>query len=136
MLSMTEMFERLGAPLRNKRWSWGAIRDDGIVFLRAWTDQTIQYQGSWWVRLTDTRHFEDNDPGNNGYQERLQHVREARKGATTYLVMCCPQDPTASPRKVEKFNDREVRLGGEIADIDGDAWIELKDRIPVRAVRR
>src|SRR5690349_4774791 len=33
---MTMLFAALRAPLRNARWSWGAQRADGAIFLRQW----------------------------------------------------------------------------------------------------
>ncbi len=35
-MSITAMFENLGAPLANSRWSWGGVRQDGAVVLRVW----------------------------------------------------------------------------------------------------
>ena len=38
-MSQTNLFAKLGAPLANPRWSWGAIRTtDGAVFSRVWQD--------------------------------------------------------------------------------------------------
>lgn len=46
-MAQTQSFEWLGAPLVNTRWSWGAVRRDGIVFLRTFAIltavQTLQF---------------------------------------------------------------------------------------------
>ncbi|KAB0520533.1 hypothetical protein F7R20_27610 [Pseudomonas brassicacearum subsp. brassicacearum] len=37
--SITQFFAALKAPLHMMRRSWGAVRDDGAVFLRVWQDR-------------------------------------------------------------------------------------------------
>ena len=38
-MSRSKLFEKLGAPLRNFRWSWGAVSESGDAYLAVWTDQ-------------------------------------------------------------------------------------------------
>ncbi len=46
-MSQAELFETLGAPLKNVRWSWGGVRkSDGAVFLRVWQDGTKKSMGN------------------------------------------------------------------------------------------
>jgi len=46
-LPISEFFaQTLNAPLRNRVWSWGSLREaDGVLFLRCWSDQFIQIDG-------------------------------------------------------------------------------------------
>jgi len=133
-MSMSEYFRRLGAPLVNHMWSWGAVRaSDGAVFLRVWQDREQKIDGRWYTMLTHHEKFED-DPGNLGWQERLSHVELVRQGAKCYLVMCEAKDVSASPRSVRSFNDRELFIGGKCVEIDGDWWIERVGRLPAREV--
>lgn len=134
-MSLSGYFERLGAPLANVRWSWGAARDDGSVVLRVWQDGTIRKDGKMLVRLTHLEKYGD-DRGNDnlGYVERLQHVDLIRQGARSYLVMCLAKDPSASPREIKSFNNDEVFVGGDLQTIDGEAWVEVVSRVPASAV--
>ena len=131
-MSQTTLFAKLGAPLANPRWSWGAIRTtDGAVFLRVWQDRTRRHDGALFVQVTHAERFKD-DPDNLGYQERLRHVERIREGAPCYMVMCEAVDVHAVPRAVRDFNGDEVFPGGRIIELDGDWWIELRSRVPVR----
>lgn len=135
MLSLTEMFASLGAPLANQRWSWGAERSsDGAVFLRVWQDECRKIEGRRCVRLTANAFFADK-PDNLGNAERLRHVALVRSGRPVYLVMCVAVDPKLEPRTIARFNRDEVFVGGALVDHEGDAWIELAARKPVREVR-
>lgn len=134
-MSQKELFERLGAPLVNARWSWGAVRAlDGAVFLRVWQDEARRIDGRLFVRITATEHFQNNDPTNLGWQERLRHVDLVRNGAVSYMIMCVARDINAIPREVQNFNREEVFQGGQLIDLDGDTWLELRGRVPVRDV--
>jgi hypothetical protein len=100
MLSLTEMFASLGAPLANQRWSWGAERqNDGAVFLRVWQDESRKLDGRRSVRLTANAFFAEK-PDNLGNAERLRHVELIRSGRPAYLVMCVAVDPKVEPRTI------------------------------------
>lgn len=131
-MSQKALFERLGAPLKNVRWSWGAVRaKDGAVFLRVWQDETLRRGTSTFMRLTSNEHFQTTNPTDLGYQERQKHVAVVSAGARCYMIMCVAMDTTAEPRVVESFNSHEVWLGGDLIDVDGDTWLELKNRVGI-----
>ena len=131
-MSISEYFRRLGAPLVNHMWSWGAVRpSDGAVFLRVWQDQERRLDGKWCSKLTHYSFFADK-PANAGWQERLSHVERLREGARCYLVMCEAKDVNASPRVIKSFNDRELFTGGELIEFEGDWWVERLGRVPAR----
>ena len=51
--SPSELLRRLGAPILNVVWSWGAVRPaDGVVFLRVWQDRERKVDGKWYTMLT------------------------------------------------------------------------------------
>jgi hypothetical protein len=127
-MSQKDLFELLGAPLVNPRWSWGSVRTDGVVFLRVWQDQIVKQSGSYFVRVT----FGDgNSPSE---RERFDHVERIKGGATSFLIMCQAEDTDAVPRKVKHFNDESVFRGGKIVKILWDWWIEVGPRIGVYEV--
>lgn len=132
-MSQQELFKRLGAPLTNPRWSWGAVRaTDGAVFLRVWQDETRNINGNSFMRVTSNEHFQGVDTSNRGWRERLNHVARVRAGAPSYMIMCVAKDIAAVPRQVHSFNEHEVFRGGELTDADNDTWLELGRRVPVR----
>lgn len=134
-MSQKALFERLGAPLKNTRWSWGAVRQsDGAVFLRVWQDETSKLAGALFVRVTAYDYFPAHDPDNLGWLERLEHLERVKEGAKTYLIMCRADDPNVHPRKVASFNERELFLGGDVREVYGDVWVQLYERVPVQDV--
>ena len=133
-MSLTSYFDRLGAPLKNSRWSWGAIREsDGVVFLRVWQDQKLRIDGKTFMMVTHHGAYVGNE-SSPGYQERLRQVDLVREGRPVYLVMCQVENPDASPRIIKSFNKDEVFVGGATIEHDGDIWIELADRVDSRSV--
>lgn len=122
---------RLHAPLRNARWSWGAVREeDGAVFLRVWQDEKLKRAGSWYMRLTAHDFFADK-AHNLGWQERLEHVKLTQSGAPSYMVMCEAVDPTAAVREIKGFDNHDVFVGGEMVEHQGDLWLEMISRMSV-----
>ncbi|MHB1403171.1 MAG: hypothetical protein ACYCWB_12310 [Thiobacillus sp.] len=105
-MSITALFEKLGAPLANSRWSWGGIREDGSVVLRVWQNETKRIGDKTHVQLTHRAVFAGRED-NLGYQERNRHVEHIRAGAHCYMVMCEPKSTQAVPREIKSFNERE-----------------------------
>ncbi len=133
-MTQTELFKKLGAPLASVGRSWGAIRpSDGAVFLRVWQDRKQKLDGCWYMRLTD-READRHETTSFGLQERLKHVELVRQGAPCYLVMCLAKDPDATPRETQSFNSREVFVGGEVVEIEGDFWVQIAERVSIRSV--
>jgi hypothetical protein len=131
-VSQKEFFATLGAPVANARQGWGSIRpSDGAVFLRVWQDEFQTQEGRRYVQVT---HHDAHQlhAKNSGDHERMRHVERVREGATCYLVMCQATDVHASPRVVKQFNEQEVFSAGGVVELDGDFWIELGSRIPIR----
>lgn len=134
-MTLSAFFASLGAPLRNVRWSWGAIRpEDGAVFLRVWKDRTRTRDGVTFVQVTHNHAFLTNQ-GNAGHRERQRHVDGIREGAPSYLVMCEVVDPNARPRKIARFDTREVYPGGQVVEEGGEFWIEVLPGVSVDEVR-
>lgn len=135
-MNQTDYFERLGAPLRNNRWSWGAVRPtDGAVFVRVWKDQLMMEEHSGRPVGRLTRHAayigRTNHPG---YRERLKHVDLIRNGVPCYLILCEAVDPKESPRKIRQFDTDQVFRGGQVKEIEGDSWVEVLDRVPIEQI--
>jgi len=135
MLSPSAIFERVGAPLHNIMWSWGAMRADGTVFLRAWQDETRDVDGLRYVRLVNHGAYQT-DGDNLGYRERLTHLAALHAGGTGYVIICRAKDTSAQPRSIASVNGQDAFRLGAIKLIDGDEWGEFADRIPLRNLMR
>jgi len=134
-MSLTAFFERLGAPLKNWRWSWGAIREsDGAIFLRVCQDRKMRLDGKTYMMVTHHEAYVGNE-SSPGYRERLQQVELARDGRPVYMVMCLVKDPEGRPRIIKSFNKDEVFVGGQLIEHDDNTWVELIDRVDSRSVR-
>lgn len=130
-MSISAHFFSLGAPLRNIRWSWGAVRNsDGAIFLRVWRDEKIHQDRRSFMRVTAHAHFVDR-PQNLGWRERLRQVEEIKGGAIAYMIVCDAVDPSAVPRTIRKFDNKTIFLGGELLEYEGDSWLELAKPIAV-----
>jgi hypothetical protein len=85
---ISNFFESLGAPLKNVRWSWGAERRDGAVFLRGWEDHRFtDASGEYVVVAHSTELGAGASPG---WRERWQHIQRIAAGAPSFVVMCIP----------------------------------------------
>jgi hypothetical protein len=128
-MSLTQHFKKLGAPLKNSRWSWGAVREsDGVVFLRVWQDQKVQLDGKTYMMVTHHAAYVGNE-SRPGYRERLAQVELVRTGSPVYMIVCIVEDPNARPRKIKSFIADDLFPGGEVIEHDGDTWIEQIGRV-------
>ncbi|WP_158666110.1 hypothetical protein [Pseudomonas sp. SWI36] len=128
-MTQSEFFKRLGAPLKNTRWSWGARRAGGDLVLRVWKDRTREFNGRSFAMLTHHSKYAHNQR-NPGYKERNRHVDEIRGGTCCYMVMCHVEDVAANPRQIRTFEQDNVYLGGTLLECEGDWWIEIVKPIP------
>lgn len=130
-MSMQAFFERLGAPLRVVRTSWGGEGPRGI-FLRAWQDEFEKLPDGRRGVLVSWSPAEDNGTTHFGRNERREHVAKIKDGARGYVIMCVVEDPKADPRQIRSFNQREIFPINEIVEIDGNNFAVLDQRIAVR----
>ena len=124
---------QLRAPLANARWSWGAMRTDGSVFLRVWQDEKIKKDGTWYFKLT-AHDFYSDQPNNHGWVERQRHIAAIQAGAPAYLVMCEAVLPDAEPRVIKDFDRRNVFPGGQVIQDSGELWIAMLPRVNVHDI--
>jgi len=130
-LTITDLFKKLNAPLANSRWAWGSVRaTDGAVVLRVWQDRKIKNDDRHFMMITHHEKFVGKEE-NLGYKERNEHAGLIRNGRKCYMVMCLAEDVEASPRTIKSFNFKDVFVGGEVIELNGNTWVELAGRIPV-----
>ena len=142
-MTLARFFEqRLGAPLRNSRWSWGAVSPStGDVYLRVWDDEFRMVAGRRCVRLVDPH-----DPAQRtgagrahpGAREREAHVQAIRrKGARAFCVILTAVDRPAGPRRMASFLETSLLVGGALVeDEEGGVWLEDAGRCDIPAADR
>jgi len=131
-VSLTQFFAKIGVPLKNSRWSWGGVREDGTIILRVWQDRKIKHDGAHYMQLSHLQKYGEGQD-NLGYMERLEHIKLIQNGAKCYMVMCLAKDPASSPREIQSFNKNNLFLGGKLCEIDSDWFIEIAASIPVQS---
>lgn len=131
MESITKFFARLGFPLRNSRWSWGARADRGVL-LTTWTDD-LDKSGRFvrvGRRLPDRSHV--------GLSERLDHLRTLWSGGLAgYAVLATAQDTAAHPRKIKSYDSENVRAIVSLTALPDDSiWAELGENVSVNRLKK
>lgn len=133
-MSISEFFARLGAPLHNLMWSWGAHRkSDGAIFLRAWQDETLKISGTHYVCILNMS-LPESILSSNGIKERQQHIDMIRAGAQAYIVMIRAENTQAIPREIAGFNENDIFVGGQLLEQDDKIWLSYTKRIPARSM--
>jgi hypothetical protein len=134
-VTMARFFQLLGAPLNNTRWSWGAQRADGAVFLRQWeTDVVAGEDGREFVVIADGSALPE--PRELGWRERLEHIAAVRAGAPCFLILCAARDPGAKAKTVRTFDARSIVVGGQVIENDERTLVEVSERRPVAGFLR
>jgi len=133
-MSISAFFSRLGAPLHNLMWSWGAQRkSDGAIFLRAWQDETLKINGIYHVCILN-KSLPESVLSSNGIKERLQHIDSIRAGSQAYIVMIRAVNTNAIPREIAGFNEQDIFIGGQLLEQDDKIWLSYTKRIPAKDI--
>lgn len=121
-MALEAFFRKLGAPLNNSRWSWGAVGQDGNIYLRVWQDETKKIDGKLYVRVYLNGVHDESNPGNN---ERLEHLKMVESGSQCFLVMCLAKDISSNKRQIQRYNKSDLFIGGKFLKLGEDIWIEI-----------
>lgn len=132
MENISSFLARLGFPLHNTRWSWGARSDLGVL-LTTWEDD-LDETGRF-VRVLGWR-SQGRSP--SGLNERMDHLRTLWSGGLAgYVVVAKAKDTTAQPRKIQSYDSENVRaIVSLVAQPDGSVWAELGDDVPVKKLKK
>ena len=104
---------------------------DGAVILRVWQDRQRKLDNRFFMRITHHANYADNDH-HLGYKERNEHAERVRNGSSCFMIMCLAENTEAVPRKIKSCNTRFIFVGGEVRELDGDTWVEIAAKIPVK----
>lgn len=132
MEKISKFLTRLGFPLHNTRWSWGARSDLGVL-LTTWADD-LDETGRF-VRVLGWR-SQGRSP--SGLNERMDHLRTLWSGGLAgYAVVAKAKDTTAQPRKIQSYDNANVRaIVSLVAQPDGSIWAEIGEDVPVKRLKK
>lgn len=140
-MSASDVFKRLGCPLKSVRMSWAARSPDSQrVAFTLWADEVDWKQLSYVVHPTRDRRprpkgFEDADDRFGSKEMREIAESALANGAECFGVLIKPVDPEASPREREWVEERDVfRL--ELARDDERIVARLTWRGPLADVEK
>ena len=102
--TITEMFIYCKAPLKNTRWSWGAVSDQGDIFLRVWENEIARIEDKHYYRVTHLAVYKDK-LSHPGIKERLRHVEEIRLGRSSFMIKCRAKNPKVILTEPLKYNE-------------------------------
>lgn len=132
MEKISTFFERLGFPLHNTRWSWGARSALGVL-LTTWADD-LDESGRY-VRVLGWR---SQGRPSSGLNERIDHLRTLWSGGLAgYAVVATALDTKAQPRKIHSYDAESVRaILSLVGEPDGSVWAELGENVPVERLAK
>ena len=134
-ISISKFFASIGAPLYNTRWSWGAVNEQGDVFLRVWQDESLKEEIDGKKGFTGIFYDDFRDPQNPGFKERERHIEMVRNGAKCYLVMCEAVDVNDPVRSIKDFNKNRLFIGGSLHKVGAITYIHRADVVKVNALK-
>jgi hypothetical protein len=122
-MPISRLFLRLGFPLRNVRWSWGAQIGEAVL-LRTWSDELAGRT----LRVLDMADA-NQIARSRGLDERIDHLKALwQDGLAGYTIIATARDPAANPRQIISYrNDAvfpltrlEQNSNGDIIALIGD----------------
>lgn len=124
---------QLHHPMVNHLWSGGGVNEDRkSVVLLVWQDNVVLHDDRWFVEILQSPEKTNAADDKNGRNERERHIKLIEDGYDCFLIMQIAVDSKASPRSRASFQDRDLRIGGEIiTGENGRRMIEMVGRIEV-----
>lgn len=127
-MKISQFFEKkLGANLRNTRWSWGAVDPvRNIVFLRIWDDQISKVDGVDRVHV----YWKNRKSNSPGFKERQQHIAAIENGAEAVGVICKAVDLNPDgARSIKEYQESPLVLLGDLVEDDTHIYAEIIKRV-------
>ena len=122
----------LGAPLRNDRWSWGAINPTTEqLFLRVWEDERKVVDGLPCF-LIQAKTWKNTSAGR---PERAHQIELMRNGMQAYGVVCVARDISAPRRTIRSFKTDTLLKFGPVIDKTDSVYAVITGETASAAVR-
>lgn len=130
---ISKFFLELGCPLRNVRWSWGALVGE-VLLLRTWDDEYTLKDKTVTVLREPERYLQSDS---FGLDERIVHLKALWAGGVAgYTVIAKVKDPTAHPRETEYYRDDVVfSIKQLLTKDDGTLVALIGDQVPTTDFR-
>lgn len=127
--AISVFFEELGYPLRNRRWSWGARRENSIL-LRTWQDEQ-DFRARTVTVLREPAAHQATD--SFGLDERIVQLKSLWNGeAAGYTVIVEVKDKEARPRQIKGYREDVVFAINRLeARADGGIVAVLGEMVPL-----
>ena len=120
-MCITEFFKRLGAPLYNTLWSWGAQAEDGTVILRCWAHEVRKVDGKYQYIVLDESYTKK-----NGYTERVNHLELIRNGAQFRIVSVTDVDSKKPTGKIKQYKSDALMIGTKVFNEGSKTYVECE----------
>jgi putative restriction endonuclease len=121
----------LGAPLRNARWSWGAISPTtGQLFLRIWEDQRKTVDGVSCFLILRGKWRSNSE----GTPERHEHIELMKRGARAFGVVQVAERTGGGGRVMKSFNSHALIRFGRLIEKGDSVYATIAGQVPVAAV--
>ncbi len=132
-MAISAFFRRtLGAPLKNDRWSWGAINEStGQLFLRVWADERQTVDGVHCYLIKENSWASTS----RGSPERQRQIEMMKDGTQAFGVVCVARDIHAARRTIESFDSDSLVKFGPVIERDGSTYATIAGQVMARAVR-
>jgi hypothetical protein len=116
-MGINKFFEELGAPVVNRRWSWGGVNEARRrVFLRVWADDE-RTEGPFTRYAVFGPWLFPNKPS-HGYAERKRHIDLIRSGYEAFAIICSRDAPGEGA--IRSFESQKVLRLGELVEEGND----------------
>jgi hypothetical protein len=124
-LTLTAAFAYYGAKLKNTRWAYSAIANDGALVISCW-ERFLKTHIDGHKRYED--HLSRWDSNRLGKKHLADHLRQAVEGnLSVRLVVATLDSPTESvigdASSHPKTFSIEKDLVGKVIEFDGDAFV-------------
>jgi hypothetical protein len=132
-MAISAFFRRtLGAPLKNDRWSWGAINEStGQLFLRVWADERQAVDGVPCYLIKENSWASTS----RGSPERQRQIEMMKDGTQAFGVVCVAKDIHAARRTIESFDSDSLVKFGPVIERGGSTYATIAGQVAARAVR-
>ncbi|PML76131.1 hypothetical protein [Enterovibrio norvegicus] len=131
-MSISKLFNKLNAPLKNVRWSWGAVDEKGRVVLRTWEKERRNINGVECVYIGGACLYKGHKDSNDqrlGAKERLGHIELIRRGSVAGFVECKTENLFDEKWTISSFEDKTILLGSGLIETEqGQLFVPIRSK--------
>lgn len=123
-LTLTEAFASYRAKLKNTRWAYSAIADDGALVFSCWDEYLTSYDDGHKRYHDHLSRWHSNHPGKNLL---VKHLKLAIEGNLPVRLVVATQDDkkqrkSGDASSIPKTFSIMINLIGKVVEFDGDTF--------------